>query len=410
MAKILKVSVGAFALMSVVNAAGLYGSSATEAQESVPLKWNAGVDFTYDDNINPTAGAKDGGLSANPFVGVSFTKVDPQTTVQLYARLGLVHYFDQPEQSSKSTFAQTRIGLDVSHSFNERLRFASRNFVAYELEPDYSYGFANTRQVGEYLYWQTDNSVGYRWSERLGTYTGLTLSGLSYQSVANSDRFTWGLYHQFRYQVTPQTVWTAEYRYTQTTGADYASDSVDQYITAGIEHRLSPTTLFTLRGGVQLHELQASNASSQSTPFVEATFNTQVNSNFTVSAFARYSLENYDTVRALGNSLYEFQNRETFRLGVNANYAVSRQLSLFAGIDYIPSTFNDGVKRAGASPVTRYSGLSEDIYNVYLGASVKLTDNVYLNLSYNHTDSSSDFGPGADYQRNRYTVGVRAEF
>ena len=71
--------------------------------------------------------------------------------------------------------SQSRAGVNLTHRFSERLRFSSQNFISYEMEPDYSYGYASTRTNGEYFFWQSDNSVGYRWTERLATYTGLRL-------------------------------------------------------------------------------------------------------------------------------------------------------------------------------------------------------------------------------------------
>ena len=39
------------------------------------------------------------------------------------------------------------------------------------------------RQTGEYFFWQTDNSVGFRWTERVATYTGFELTGTTYADV-----------------------------------------------------------------------------------------------------------------------------------------------------------------------------------------------------------------------------------
>jgi hypothetical protein len=44
-----------------------------------------------------------------------------------------------------------------------------------------------------------------------------------------------------------------------------------------------------------------------------------------------------------------------------------------------------------------------------VGLSVKFTDMLYGTVSYNYTDSESDF-PDQSYNRNRISVGVRAEF
>lgn len=407
--------------LSVLGAAygeGLYYVG-SEAQESLPLKWVVGVNLTYDDNVNPTSvnpltgqNYEDSATSINPYVGLSFVSVTPQTTWDVYARLGLIYYFDQPSgPDTDDVNGQARLGVNLTHNFNERLRLSSRNFVAYELEPDYSRGFASSRQSGEYFYWQTDNALGYRWTERLATYTGISLTGLDYDSsVPNSDRFTWTAYHQFRYQLNPQSVLTAEYRYSDTSGDGLAADATDHYILAGIEHRLSPNTILVARAGAQIHEVDSANSEDTSSPYAELALNSQINTAFRVRAFARYGIENYDTVRSVFGltDLYRFDNRETFRLGISGDYAISQKFSVFGGVDYIPSNFDDGVKVAGPGPGLA-SGFSEDLVSAYIGVSLKFTDYLLGDLTYTYTDSSSDLF-GNDYDRNRVNVGLRAEF
>jgi len=387
---------------------GLYYTS--ETKESLPLKWIVGADLVYDDNINPTSGSDDSATSINPYVGVSFVSISPQTTWDVYARLGLIYYLDAPS-GTDDTYTQARVGVDLTHNFNERLRFSSRNFIAYELEPEYAYGFATNRQSGEYFYWQTDDSLGYRWSERFATYSGIQLTGLSYDSsVPNADRFTWMLYTQGRYQLTPQTVLTGEYRYAQTTGDGAASDATDHYLLAGIEHRFSPTTILIARAGAQFHEVDASGSNDTASPYLELALNSQINTAFSVRSFLRYGLENYDTVRldSAATSLYEFDARRTLRIGVAGEYALSQRFSLFGGVDYINTAFDDGRLVSGPGSATA-DGLGEDLVNAYIGVSVKLTDYLYGSASYNYTTSSSDLF-GGDYDRNRFSVGLRAEF
>ena len=391
-----------------------------EAQESLPLKWTVGVNLTWDDNVNPTAvgvGADDEALSINPYVGLSFVSITPQTTWDVYARVGAIYYFDEPEAlGSEDLYGQARAGVNFTHRVSERLRFSSRNFVSYELEPDYSYGYSTSRQVGEYFYWQTDNAVGYRWTERLATYTGFTLNGLDYDSsVPNSDRFTWTVYNQFRYQVSPQTVATAEYRYSQTSGNGVASDSENHYLLVGAEHRFSPNTIMIARVGAQFREMDGPGGSDSTDPYAEVTFNTNVNEQFRVRSFLRYGIEDYDTV-VLANgfiggvpatALTEYDAKATLRIGVSGEYDLSQMLSLFGGVDYINSDYDDG--RIATTAVPFGGNPSEDLINAYIGLSVKFTENLYGNVSYNYTDSSSDL-PGREYDRNRVSVGVRAEF
>ena len=201
---------------------------------------------------------------------------------------------------------------------------------------------------------------------------------------------------------------TFDYRYGQTAGDGYASDSTDQYILAGIEHRFSPNTILIARAGVQLRTVDQGDNSSN--PFLEMALNSQVNEAFSLKAFVRYSVEGYDTVQQVGTGLYDFSQRKTLRLGINGEYKISPMFSIFGGVDYIPSAFDDGnLVDPLVGPPQTVSGLSQDLVNVCLGLSVKFTDYLYGSVSYNYTDSTSDFAY-QDYNRNRITVGLRCEF
>lgn len=400
-------SFGLFNLLfaSSAFAQGLYYVG-SEAQESLPLKWVVGASLTYDDNVSPGSPEKESSVGVNPYVGLSFVNITPQTTWDVYARLGLIYYLDSPE-GMDDVSSQSRAGINLTHRFSERLRFSSRNFISYELEPDYSYGYASSRQAGEYFYWQTDNSIGFRWSERFATYTGFSLTGTTYADVANNDRFTWELYNQVRYQLGPQTVLTGDYRYAQTSGDGVSTDSTDQYILGGVEHRFSPNTIGIVRAGVQLREIDAAGGSNSSSPYLELALNSQVNEQFRIRAFARYGIESYDTVQFHPTAgLVEFDDRRTLRIGISSDYAISPMLSLFGGIDYIPTDYQEGRTIPGGLSA---SDLSEDMLNAYIGLSVKINDYLTGTASYNYTTSSSDIA-GRDYDRNRISVGLSAEF
>lgn len=400
-----KIPLGILGLLAVgsASAQNLYYVGA-EAQESLPLKWMVGISAIYDDNVSPGFGPEDSSFGLNPYVGMSLVSITPQTTWDVYARLGLIYYFDAPN-SMDDVSSQSRAGVNLTHRFSERLRFSSRNFVSYELEPDYSYGYASSRQVGEYFFWQSDNSVGFRWTERFATYTGLRLTGTNYADVDNNDRSTWELYNQFRYQLSPQTVLTGDYRYGQTSGNGVTSDSTNQYILGGLEHRFSPNTIGILRAGVQLRDVD--NGSNSTSPYVEFALNSQVNQQLRVRSFARYGIEDYDTVQVISNSsLVEYDERETLRFGLSGEYAVTPMFSVFSGIDYIPANFQSGRLISGPGPALDQD---EDVFNAYIGLSMKFNDYLTGTASYNYTNSSSDI-PNRDYDRNRISVGVSAEF
>ena len=120
---------------SFVNAADLYKAD-PEADASIPLKWSVGLDAVWDDNTNP-GGITDGDetFALSPFTGLSYASVDPQTTIALYSRLGMIYYIDEPESpTSDDSYINSRVGFDLAHRFDERLRYSSRNSLSYELE------------------------------------------------------------------------------------------------------------------------------------------------------------------------------------------------------------------------------------------------------------------------------------
>ncbi len=393
------------------SAQGLYYVG-NEAQESLPLKWVVGVTATYDDNVNPGSNADDSSFGITPYVGLSFVSMTPQTTWDVYARLGLIYYFDAPEGMDELS-SESRAGINLTHRFSERLRFVSRNFISYELEPDYSYGYASSRIQGEYLNWQSDNSIGFRWSERFATYTGVRLYGLEYFDVENNNRLGWEIYNQFRYQMSPQTVLTFDARYGQTSGDGFSSDYSDQYYLIGAEHRFSPNTIGIVRAGVQLHDVDDSDDSTSS-PYVEFAMNSQWTKQFSVRAFARYGIEGYNTIYiepGVGlnpSSVVEYDDASTLRLGVSGEYAISPTFSVFGGIDYLPTDYSSGRVVSGTS-LSSISDKSTDLFNAYIGLSMKFNDYLTGTLTYNYTDSSSDFDYST-YDRNRISVGVSAEF
>jgi hypothetical protein len=88
------------------------------------------------------------------------------------------------------------------------------------------------------------------------------------------------------------------------------------------------------------------------------------------------------------------------------NYAINPNLSLFGGVNYIMTDYDD-INTARST-----GGLgngSEDLINLNAGLSYEFVDGVFATGSYNFTDNSSDFG-GREYDRNRFEVGLQTTF
>ncbi|MDB4354007.1 outer membrane beta-barrel protein, partial [Akkermansiaceae bacterium] len=322
-------------------------------------------------------------------------------------QLGYVHYFDDLDYSDGlggivSVDQSTPTGnllLNWTHRISERLRLSSRNSVGFEYQPDYSIGASAARQVGAYYRWSSDNAVGYRWTERLATYTGVIFDGISYDEddFSNNDVSNITFYNDFRYQLSQQTVATLTYRYSDRDVKGGYGDTQNHFLLAGLEHRFSPNSVGIIRAGVQIRDIDGVSDSS-TTPSFEAALTTQVNSQLSVRAYARYSVEDY--ARAVGDSVYA--NTETLRIGFTGTYSVSQALSLNAGVNYQALAYQD-------IQTGTLGEIDEDLINAFVGFDLQVAENIYLNGSYNFEDLGSDLNT-REYDRNRYSLGVRATF
>jgi len=399
-------------LPSAVAAQGLYDlAPSDEAQESSPISWTAGMNLNYNSNVTPTvtsgaAGYEDDLMSIGAYLNASMVSITPQTTWDMFARIGVNGYLDSPQAEGTDSFNyQARLGVNLSHRVSERLRFSSRNYIAYELEPDYTYGFATDRQLEEYLHYQTENAVGYRWTERLATYSGFRVRGLLYGSNEDdNDRTKYSLFHQFRYRASEQTVWTLDYDYSPVDSSGTASDSDNHTITVGIEHRFSPNSVIALKTGTQIRDTD--DGASATTPYLDCAIRTTVNEQFSVRAFARYSIEDYGT--SFDTATYD--SNYTLRVGVTASYIVSPRLTLNAGANVLFTSMEDGrVVDSGPANGNSIPDADTELINLFLGCSFEITEGVYATASYNWTDSSSDIR-SRNYNSHHASLGVAVQF
>lgn len=378
-----------------------------EAQESIPLTWNVGANVIWDNNVSPVALPGDLGYqqeqwSINPYVEANLTTITPQTSLNFYGRVGANFYFDDMEaQGADELTPNIRFGIDYSHSFSERLRFSSRNFITYEMEPDYAFGFSTDRGNDPYFFYSSDNSIGYRWTERVGSYTGLAITGFM-DDTGFGDRSSWAIYHQMRYQLTQRAVLTGMYRFEQWTGD--ASDSTNHFLTAGIEYRLSQNSVFEGNVGVQIRDVE--DGDSSTSPYLDASIRTNINSSFSVRGFARYSMEDFDSIQFIGATPYQYSDQQVLRLGLTGDYRLSPRLTGFGGVDLVHTGYDSGLEIGG--PGTD-DGRSTDLMNVYIGLRARFTDQVTGQCSINYTDSISDFERD-DYDRLRLSAGLNYTF
>jgi long-subunit fatty acid transport protein len=127
-------------------------------------------------------------------------------------------------------------------------------------------------------------------------------------------------------------------------------------------------------------------------------------------SFLRYAVEDYDTIQILkrGAALEytEYADRGTLRFGISGDYVINPSFTLVSGLDYIPTSYRDGEFLSdGASS----ADVDEDVINVYLGLVYNINEFLKADISYNYSQSDSDFAI-RDYDRNRISLGISAEF
>jgi hypothetical protein len=391
-----------------LNAQSLYYVG-QEATETIPLTWTVGSSLVYDDNVTPVVqegnlGYQDEAWSITPYIQSNFTLVDPQTTMNFYARTGMTYFIDEMEAvGANQEIPNARLGFDFNHSVSERLRFSSRNLFSYELEPEFAIGVSNDRQIDPYFFYSTDNSVGYRWTERVGSYTGFGFNGFI-GDVALADRKSWNVYHQMRYQFTQRTVLTSQYRFSEWTGDVNAS--TNHFVTAGLEYRLSENSIFIGSGGVQFRDVDGFGSSTG--PFLEASVRTQMNSKFGVRAFTRYSMEDLDTVQLVDRNLFLFSEQQVFRFGTTGDYQLTPRVTGFGGADVVLTSF-DGGRQISPPDATTSEGSNETLMNYFIGLRTQIADGLNTEFTINYMDSSSDFVIN-DYDRLRLGASLNYNF
>lgn len=412
------VIVSAFGLLSggLLSAQGLYNIMPydDEPDQSLPLNWTAGASIGFDSNASPQFSSLPGVdtdevIYLSAFIQANFVNKTPQSTLDVWGRVGATYYLENIDQRGGATAATRaeedfypnfRGGLNFVHRVDECLRLRSRNNFSYEQEPDYSNGLTPDRRNGSYVRFSTDNSVGYRWTERLATNTGYRLSGVIFDEAAGEDFYRNLLYNQFRYRSAQTTVLTTSYRFGFQSN-DLASDSTSHYFLVGAEHELSPTTVVVLRGGAQYFD--PDRATSSWSPYLEGVIKTALTERASLRAFVRYGIDDRNRRVSTGvGTVSTFDTRSVFRIGSQGSYAYNDKITFYAGANVVLTNYDD-VRGAGPS------SFDESVFNANIGTSIEVIPDLFVTGSLNYTDSSSD-SIIRDYDRFRAQLGFQTAF
>jgi len=384
--KIIKYTVAAVLLSGVSHAQGLFDVNPNEIEEeSLPLTYNANLGFGYDDNVNPaSAGPERSSSYLKGSIGANLVVRNEQTSWDINAAVTATNYFE--EVRDDKTVYSANLAFNLNHRISDRLRYVTRNFFNYGLDLNTFYGPITSREINEYTYFSTDNALGYRWTERLATYTGIAYSIVDYDgSSRDVSRYTF--YNQFRYTLSEISVLTAAIRYNI---SDYDTTDKDRVtLSVGLERALSDTSSVVFNVGAQFAE--------STSAYGSLSYINKINTQLKARVFARYSQEDTDTVIA-GD---RYEDKTAFRFGAAADYILSPELTFTIGGNYTMSNYEGATTLADGDWT---------LFNVYVGATYSINSNLSVRVSANHTTSDSTVIPNRDYDRNRYELGLNYSF
>lgn len=406
-----KIFVLSIALTGLSSAQGLFDVApalrSLSGDNSGP-KFLVGAHVAYDDDIFATDGGDDS-VDIGASIAMTGSGSRNRSDFNYSLRYGANYRLTSGETESDQFSSNIAATLGYGHRINSKLTFSTRAHINYGLEPNYLYGIANSRTQSETLSWSGDVSFGYTVNRNFGLYGGVSYAGVEQNDDDNRDggRRTYTPYIQARYRLNNSTYLTGGYRFSYSENLRFR-DSISHILTVGVEHKINEKTSVTLRGGAQIQQISSFGRSETiANPYFEAAVRHNVNRKFYVTAYAKYSLSNYNTDfdvddnndGVIDDTIY-YEGNQQFLYGIDASYEVNKKLKVHAGADYVYNDYISGYRISDNSAVDSFA---EDIIHLKTGYTYFINDSFQINGTINHTIADS-------YDRTRYAFGVNYSF
>lgn len=437
--------------------AGSSGGGVSNASFSrIPLTFTLDSRLGYDDNTldepdrvdlvvggtrrNVTSRKPSDSIFVNEQLSLAYGAGNSRSNLTLGATAGITYYFDRPGREYDLNF-----GLSVRYQYKltPRATFNASSFNVYQSEPDFGLVSGQTRRSGDYFYSSNELSLAYRWAPRFSTVSAYDPVFFVYRQEPYStfqDRTEQYFRQEFRFLLSPTISLVAEYRFGYISYFDIDNDSYSHFLLGGFDMALSPRLRTSLRVGAELRTytdtsvraaaqpafvlqpngffaavavpVQTVGEGHAYSPYVEGSLFYDLSRRSNVSLTLRYGLEEGDTT--LANSF-----RETFRIGVAWNQALTARISGYLSMFYQHSNYDNGdtIDLFGRRFGNDYD---EDVLDVAVGLRYAINRHFSAELGYSHTLARSDyrtpFGANGylegqrDYDRNRVFGGIRVSF
>ena len=382
------------AAVQVFNEKNAPGGFSPSLPWRIPVSVSVSASAGYDENVNTLSSDTEGSSFSNVGVNLTYPFGTSRTRGSLSTNFGLTYY---PDISDIQYDTNANLTLSLTHQVSSRLTLSGSAFATYQQEPNFAVGtdVGVNRRSGNYLNSQNSVSASYSWYSRFSTVTSYSLGIIQYDDDtvgAFQNRFEHGFSQQLRYLFLPVTTIVAEHRLRIVSYDSSFGDSMTHSALAGVDHRLGPRLGASVRVGAEFQSSDARGGvgeSNRTSPYFEGNFSYALGGRISLSWNNRYSIEEPNVAESTSST--------TFRTGLQASYSIHRRITTTLGAYYIHDS-NGGL-----------STFSEDSLDFSLGAQYAVNRHLSANISYSHTEVSSDI-PSRSYSRSRYSVGLNFVF
>lgn len=371
-------------------------------EESLPLKWSFNLAGGYDDNVNASNYDQQESAFISTDIGASLANYDSVTQYSFAAKLGGIFYLKDLDGGTNESLSNSTLSANLSHSFDQTLRYNGSVSFAWQPEPNYSNGIANSRRDGDYIYVYVSSSVSKAWTSRYSTTLGANFSMIDYQEdTAKTDNRSYvGMELTNRYKWTERLAvslsWNGSY-----CNREYGNNEISNFVMVGTEYALAENTSATLRVGPQFKHVE--NYGTKTYPSAQFGLNHRMSDRLTLGMFVRYSNEAVNTYIPSNRSNYG--SNETWRFGVYSTLKLTHRVSLNCGANLISSDYS----RPSSADNSDTTNLT---FNATVGVKLLLTNALALQAQYSYTNGSySGYNyPMPSYNRNVLSFGVNYSF
>jgi hypothetical protein len=384
---------------------GLAGAMDASAQGGGPREgkpWSVSLSLSgeYDDNIFTTKTDKQSSFKAIVSPEAHFAHALPQTYFSGRYRYSMLYFENRAKLNH-----QHIVDLNLSHSFNPRLRLDIKDTFRYGQEPQIVEGATVVQRRGDFFNNFAQAALAIEMTRKVQLHLAADLDRWDYKDPANDtalSRYNYGASAGVRYVVLPTTWVGANYRFSRSDfdnphPSGISRDADSHFFFASLSHLALPTLMMNVNFGAEYREFDAGGAAgikkSVTSPYVDAsvTYNYYYASAATLGF--RYSLQ--------PTELQNFLSAETAYIYSRIGHQLTGKLSLNIDGIIILQTLPGDQNLTGPGP-----DRDEEVYIAGVGFTYAWNKFLSTNIGWTFTKLDSELS-GRGFTRNQATVGMR---